>query len=186
MKMVNRIHTAIAIAAVSAALPLAAQTSRAAKPAAAPSKSAQPASKPGAHAKPAGRVTKTAPALGAFKPAGAVHHGAGVELPAGATKLDPSSWRWTDPQGTAWIYRKTPFGMNRYRESDERKQAERAQAAGEPNAPRVKDLGDSYQFQKTTPFGTQTWTTKKSQMTESDKQVLKEAQASNLGSQGKQ
>src|SRR5882724_6254333 len=33
-----------------------------------------------------------------------------LQIPATATKGDDGSYRYTDPQGKKWIYRKTPFG----------------------------------------------------------------------------
>src|SRR4029453_4762222 len=36
-----------------------------------------------------------------------------IEIPAGATQIEPGPYPSTDAQGKKWIYRKTPFGIAR-------------------------------------------------------------------------
>ncbi|HSM79588.1 MAG TPA: hypothetical protein VLT57_18245 [Bryobacteraceae bacterium] len=183
--MKRRIGSVIVFAAVALAAGAEAQNSQPASPkkpvpqsVTAANPPATTRSKPASKAKPQ-PAHKAAPAVGAFKPAGAVHKGTDGEIPKGATQVDATSWRWTDAKGTAWIYRKTPFGFSRYREEDEKQRAMTQRA--EVNPPKVTDAGDSYQFERTTPFGVQSWKKKKDSLTDSEKNMVKEAGAPTQG-----
>jgi hypothetical protein len=177
--------------------------------------------------KPAAPQAKPAPSKSAAKPAPAAKTSA-LLIPKDAKQVDASTWHWVDPQGTSWIYRKTPFGINHYRENEEtlRAGSAPAPAAGVPadakaidastwravdskgaawiykktpfginkyreqdaeqrdqakvaeNPARVTDQGDSYKFERSTPFGVETWVRKKGALTEGDKEMLKESQGS--------
>lgn len=117
---------------------------------------------------------RPAPALGAFKPAAKPSKEGEVRIPKDARQIDASTWRSTDSQGVVWIYRRTPFGINRYKEESEK---QRAMAQGpETNPAKVTDAGDSYRFERSTPFGMQSWTKKKSDLTDSEKEMVKVAQ----------
>jgi hypothetical protein len=96
-------------------------------------------------------------------------------VPSEAKAIDASTWRAVDSKGAAWIYKKTPFGMNKYREQDAEK---RDEAKVAENPARVTDQGDSYKFERSTPFGVETWVRKKAALTEGDKEMLKESQGS--------
>lgn len=108
------------------------------------------------------KTTPAKPASNAAKPAAAA-----VAIPKDAQQVDANSWRSTDAEGTAWIYRKTPFGINRYRENDDARVAAAAPVKEEPV--HVTDLGDSYRFERATPFGAQHWERKKSELNDDEK-----------------
>jgi|GEM_PF-6660157 len=38
-------------------------------------------------------------------------------LPADAVKIGDYDWRWVDPKGKAWIYRRGPVGYSRWEET---------------------------------------------------------------------
>jgi hypothetical protein len=88
-------------------------------------------------------------------------------VPAGAQEVGSNLYRYTDPHGKVWMYRKTPFGVSKWEEKPEDRapQAEAPASAGTT----MTDLGDSVQFQRATPFGPQKWTRKKSEMTDDEK-----------------
>ncbi len=87
-------------------------------------------------------------------------------IPAGATQVEPNLYRYTDSNGKTWNYRQTPFGISRWEEKST-PAAEAAPAKREPVV--VTDLGDSYRFEKKTPFGNSTWVRKKSELTDEEK-----------------
>jgi hypothetical protein len=97
-------------------------------------------------------------------------------VPAGAAEISPGLFKHTDAAGKTWFYRKTPFGVVK---SSEEVAAAPAQPEGTPaprgnpfgdakastdTAPLVKAVedGDSYKFERTTPFGPARWMRKKS------------------------
>ncbi len=93
---------------------------------------------------------------------------------AGAKLVEPNLYRFTDSTGKTWNYRQTPFGVSKWEETS----TPGAQAAPQPahealpakGAPVVvTDLGDSYRFEKKTPFGASTWVHKKSELTDEEK-----------------
>jgi hypothetical protein len=98
-------------------------------------------------------------------------------IPAGAKLIGPNLYRYTDSSGKTWNYRQTPFGLSRWEENS----ASAPQAAqpapqdahqdtlakSEPVV--VTDLGDSYRFEKKTPFGVSTWVSKKTELTDKEK-----------------
>jgi hypothetical protein len=88
-------------------------------------------------------------------------------VPQGAEAAGPNLFRYTDPQGKHWMYRKTPFGVSKWEEKpgEQEPRAEAPAAAGM----NMTDLGDSVRFQRATPFGPQVWTRKKSEMTDDEK-----------------
>jgi hypothetical protein len=103
---------------------------------------------------------------------------AGVKLPAGAQRIDDLTYRYQDAQGKAWIYRQTPFGFNRAEESALAKTAV-AKTAEVPDANpvKVRDLGDSYEFVKNTPFGPSRWTRKKSELGQDERDMVNQSHA---------
>lgn len=87
-------------------------------------------------------------------------------IPAGAVLVEPFVYRYTDSNGKIWMYRQTPFGISKWEES----------ATPAPQAPPAKsepvvvtDLGDSFRFEKKTPFGAGTWVRKKTELTDEEK-----------------
>jgi len=88
-------------------------------------------------------------------------------IPAGATLVGPSLYRYTDSNGKTWNYRQTPFGVSKWEEPSASELQQNPQAKGEPVI--VTDLGDSYRFARKTPFGTSAWVRKKSELTDEEK-----------------
>jgi hypothetical protein len=94
-------------------------------------------------------------------------------IPAGAKEVEPNLYRYTDPQGTAWLYRRTPFGISKW----EDKPATPAAAVDGAVQTKVTDLGDSVRFERQTPFGVGKWVRKKSELTEDERALLDREQA---------
>jgi hypothetical protein len=97
-------------------------------------------------------------------------------IPAGAKQVEPNLYRYTDSNGKTWNYRQTPFGISKWEatstpasEPDAAPQPgpQSNQAKSEPVV--VTDLGDSYRFEKNTPFGKSSWVRKKSELTDQEK-----------------
>ncbi len=94
-------------------------------------------------------------------------------IPAGAKLVEPNLYRYTDSSGKTWNYRQTPFGISKGEETavpasqPASQSTPQAQAKTDPVA--VTDLGDSYRFEKKTPFGASTWVRKKSELTDEEK-----------------
>ena len=99
---------------------------------------------------------------------------AATSIPAGATLVEPNLYRYTDSTGKTWNYRQTPFGISKWEETASTPQATPAPAPkplkAEPVA--VTDLGDSYRFEKKTPFGNSTWVHNKSELTDEEKAAV--------------
>src|SRR3984885_5866923 len=89
-------------------------------------------------------------------------------IPAGAKLIEPNLYRYTDSNGKTWNYRQTPFGITKWEEAPAATPI--PQAKSEPVV--VTDLGDSYRFDKKTPFGGASWTRKKTELTDDDKALL--------------
>jgi hypothetical protein len=95
-------------------------------------------------------------------------------IPAGAILVEPNLYRYTDSSGKTWNYRRTPFGVSKWEEtaapaSQSNPQATPAQSEAKPEPVAVTDLGDSYRFERKTPFGASTWVRKKSELTDEEK-----------------
>lgn len=89
-------------------------------------------------------------------------------IPAGAREVEPYTYTYTDAQGTQWMYRQTPFGVTKWRSSDVPKPVVKDRA----NPVSVADLGDEIRFERTTPFGHNVWTKKKSELSSDEKLLL--------------
>jgi hypothetical protein len=118
-----------------------------------------------------------------------------VVIPPSATRVDENTYTHTDAQGKTWVYRKTPFGIQkteRVAESNPYPLPEVARdrqspfaAAGTKRgpAPQVEDQvtatesADSITFSKKTPFGANVWTKKKSELNDEEKALLERAKA---------
>jgi hypothetical protein len=163
----------VALALFSAALGFAQSGSPAATPPAATLPAATPpATATAPKAAHAAQNKKPAPKLSSKPPAQA--EGAAQTIPAGAKQLEPNLYRYTDSNGKIWNYRQTPFGISKWEETSAPvaqpappENPARSEAKSDPVA--VTDLGDSYRFEKKTPFGASTWIRKKSELNESEK-----------------
>jgi len=105
-------------------------------------------------------------------PAQASASQAGVKLPAGAQKITDSTYRYKDAQGKTWIYAQTPFGFSR---SEEGAATAKPVEVADTNPVKVRDLGDSYEFVKTSPFGQSRWTRKKSELGAEEQQMVEQS-----------
>ena len=81
-------------------------------------------------------------------------------IPKDATPLPDGSFRYVDKAGMKWIYRQTPFGVSK---TEERIVAPPVQKVSD-DPTRSKDMGDSVQFTRPTPFGDKVWTKKKTEL----------------------
>src|SRR5271167_805790 len=93
-------------------------------------------------------------------------------IPKGATEVEPNLFRYTDPQGKSWFYRRFPFGVSKW----EDKPADQV-AKEEPLAGVVRDMGDRVEFQRRTPFGISKWVSKKTDLNDDEKELLAAYQA---------
>lgn len=99
-------------------------------------------------------------------------------IPKGATEVEPNLFRYTDPQGKTWLYRRFPFGVSKWEDKPA------AQVAAEPPlAAVVRDLGDKVEFQRLTPFGMSKWTSKKTEFNDDEKELWATYQAKRASSQ---
>jgi len=104
-------------------------------------------------------------------------------IPAGAKEVEPNLYRYTDSDGKTWNYRQTPFGINKWEQTSAPAPAPVPQPTPEPTQAKPEpitatDLGDSYRFDKKTPFGHSTWVRKKSELTDQEKALAAAQQAS--------
>lgn len=88
-------------------------------------------------------------------------------LPEGAKEIAPFTWRYTDPQGKTWIYRRTVFGLAKFEEKADKK-TEEAEA---PANIRAFEEGDSIRFERPTPFGVVRWIRKKAELNDAEQAV---------------
>src|SRR3984885_6939009 len=101
-------------------------------------------------------------------------------IPAGATLVEPNLYRYTDSSGKTWNYRQTPFGISKWEESSA---PQPVPAKSEPTV--VTDLGDSYRFERKTPFGASTWVRKKSELTDEERTLIGNPRASSNANQNR-
>ncbi len=110
-------------------------------------------------------------------------------VPAGAAEISPGLFKHTDGAGKTWFYRKTPFGVVKSSEEVAAAPAQsegtqiprgnpfgdaKASTATTPATPLVKAVedGDSYKFERNTPFGPARWTRKKSELTADEQEIV--------------
>jgi hypothetical protein len=97
---------------------------------------------------------------------------AATSIPKGAVETTPGFYSWTDKDGKAWTYRRTPFGVTRWpAESVDTQQgvADKQNAVGERTT--AVEEGDSIRFEQATPFGKRTWTRKKTELNETEQKI---------------
>ena len=112
---------------------------------------------------------KTTPAAPASKQAAAAASG----VPKGAVEIEPGLFRYTDAHGKPWLARLTPFGVSTWEDKPEA--AALVAPPKEEPLPKVTDLGDSVRFEKASPFGVNKWVTKKSDLTDQEKDWMARA-----------
>jgi hypothetical protein len=88
-------------------------------------------------------------------------------IPDDAVEVEPGLYRAVDKKGETWFYRRTPFGVSKY------KAEEAAPAAVAPDSDlKVADLGETVRFERKTPFGVRSWTKKKSELNKEEAAAL--------------
>jgi hypothetical protein len=100
-----------------------------------------------------------------------------MAIPAEAVQDADGDYRYTDPQGKKWIYRKTPFGAARLEDTPERAAAKAAAASGA--GIKATEDGDIVRFERLGPFGLWKWEKKKSELDETEKAALQRSQTDN-------
>jgi hypothetical protein len=100
-----------------------------------------------------------------------------MAIPSDALLSEDGDYHYTDPQGKKWIYRKTPFGVTRMEDSPERAAAKTAAANG--SGIKATEDGDIVRFERLGPFGVWKWEKKKSELDDTEKAALRNAQAGN-------
>ena len=126
----------------------------------------QAAAKKASPAAPKAASKSTAKANDASKP---------MAIPADAVQDSTGDYRYTDPQGKKWLYRKTPFGVTRLEATAENASPKADAASG--GGITAFDDGDKVRFERKGPFGVWKWEKKKSELDESEKAALQAAQA---------
>ena len=117
-------------------------------------------------------------------------------VPKGATQIEPGVHRHTDSAGKTHIYRKTPFGIVKSLEAPpkETEKAETSKATQTPTpfgpvkvTPRtdylkVKESGDTVEFERASPFGSYKWKKNKNDLTPAEQEAWdRERQTSATG-----
>jgi hypothetical protein len=98
-------------------------------------------------------------------------------IPKDAVETTPGIYTWTDKDGKAWMYRRTPFGVSRWpAESMYTKQD------GADDQTTAVEQGDSIRFERSTPFGKRSWVRKKSEMSETEKAIWANQQKNSAAS----
>lgn len=91
---------------------------------------------------------------------------AAMTVPADAVQVEPGLYRWTDKQGQSWMYRHTPFGVNRWQEDsgDARQKVVVEQTS-------AREEGDFIRFERNSPFGKRTWVRKKTELDATEQKI---------------
>ena len=92
--------------------------------------------------------------------------------PASAEKVGDDTYRYVDPAGKKWIFKKTPFGWSKQDESQ-------VPAPVKPEEDHTKVVGtdgDVVKFERPGPFGSFKWERKKSELNDTEKAALARSQ----------
>ena len=93
-------------------------------------------------------------------------------IPAGAVETSPGTWQYTDAQGKAWIYRKTPWGVARAENKPAAPDTAAAkQEEAELKSIRAVDDGDTVRFERKGPFGVYKWSKPKTDLNETERKA---------------
>ncbi len=114
-------------------------------------------------------------------------------VPKDAKETAPGQYRSVDKDGKTWVYRKTPFGIQKFEDkaapqspaaeaANKAAEAHEAAATATPGTTmptpfgetksraavpvKITEEGDTLKFERPTPFGLQRWTRKKTELTE--------------------
>ena len=88
---------------------------------------------------------------------------------------DGKTYTYTDHAGKKWIYRNSPFGFVKTAAPEDKPAA--SPAAAELKGTKVIDKGDSVRFERPSPFGKVVWEKKKTELTDSERQLIDEQKA---------
>lgn len=108
------------------------------------------------------------------KPEPATAQATEITIPAGAVEVEPYIYRYTDPAGKNWIYRKTPFGVVRLEDKPvsanavQKLQDDQTRLIESTSA--VED-GDAIRFERAWPFGRTQWQRKKTELNDVERAV---------------
>jgi hypothetical protein len=98
-----------------------------------------------------------------------------------AAVLDPKdgNYHFTDKDGRKWVYFQGPMGVSRWEDKTAAAapQEKVTNFSQDPDL-KVTDQGETVKFVRNTPFGAQTWTKKKSDLTADERAMLPAAPAS--------
>jgi hypothetical protein len=102
-----------------------------------------------------------------------------VEIPKGAVETEPGTFRYTDPAGKKWIYRKTPWGVARMEDkpADNTAAAPQAAPADTTAGIKVTEEGSVIHFERPGPFGAYRWQKKESELDDSERAALERSRA---------
>lgn len=93
---------------------------------------------------------------------------AAATVPPEATQVDSNTWRYTDKDGKAWLYRRTPFGLIKMEDKPQ-------QAAAPTDSLKAVEEGDHVSFERASPFGPRRWTKKSADLDDDEKAALARA-----------
>ena len=88
-------------------------------------------------------------------------------IPAGAVQIGPNSYRAVHPDGRAWVYRVSPFGIS----SQEEKPAAPGAENRAPESVKASADGDMVRFERATPMGIIRWQKKRSDLNKMEQAV---------------
>src|SRR5579871_6461763 len=127
---------------------------------------------------PAKTPVKT-PAKTAAKPAVKAAP-ATLTIPKDAVETSTGFYKWTDKDGKAWTYRRTPFGVSRWPADPAEGNQKTDSASGAAAETRLnavddqttaKEVGDSIRFERNSPFGKRSWLRKKTELNDSEQAI---------------
>ncbi|MBM3783729.1 MAG: hypothetical protein FJW30_05170 [Acidobacteria bacterium] len=85
-------------------------------------------------------------------------------VPAGATAIAADTWRAVDALGKTWLYKVTPAGLLKTEQPADFKPAAAPDTDAALELISAKDEGEVLRFSKPGPFGTYSWTRKKTEL----------------------
>lgn len=102
-----------------------------------------------------------------------------------AAKKEAEPVRVTGADGKMYTVRETPFGVVKVTEAASKGTPEQDENEPPPDL-KAREVGDSVQFERTTPFGVVKWTKKKAELSEMERRALeREQRKSGGGATGK-
>lgn len=110
------------------------------------------------------KKTTAASAKAATKKTAAPSAPKALTIPPDAVQIDGTTFAKTDEHGKKWLYYQTPFGVTRVEEPTAAQKQAAAVPSGVPDYTAAEE-GDKIRFTKATPFGPQTWTRGKDELT---------------------